>query len=279
MRILALICLAVSFSACQTTVQHDDPLADEVATVEERLSSTEGGQLLLSAINASGGIRAWLESPTSSYTWEYGPYKSRLTADNHSRRIYHDMLDPATDSVMGQIAWDGESAWKYPDTLAIFSARFWSSTGFYFQSIPFVLADSGVRYDVLPEDTLDGVPHAIVKASFDDNVGDSYGDTYTLYLDADSSLVRAIRYTSTYGQGRPAPEEMNESLMYYLDYTTIDGLTVPTRFETYSYQDGVKGPQRGSASASNISYRAPFDEARLIMPEGGAIDPAPNVEN
>jgi len=276
MKLVSLLCLVVVWAACQTTAT--DPIAAEEAAVHDRLNATEGGQLVLRAIDAAGGVRAWLEASTSSYTWQFGSTRSRQTANNRTRQIYHDLLETtdSVDTVYGQMAWDGTDAWVYPDSLNA-SPRFQTTTAYYFQFIPFVLADPGLRYEVLPDDMLDGVSHQMVKASFDDDVGDSYGDTYTLYLDPDNGLVRAIRYTVTYGRGRPDPAQLSESLMYYLDYETIGELTVPTRFETYGFYDGQKGDLRYRASSSDISFSVPFDENRLVMPEGGRVELPPTA--
>ncbi len=246
--------------------------------------ATDGGRILLRAIDAAGGIRAWLEAPTSAYTWEYGGenflVKSHLVASNRRRVIYHDLLAlgsrPEPKPLTAQMAWDGANAWVYPDTTQI-NPRFWATTAYYFQSIPFVLADPGIRTDELPNDTLDGTVHQMVRITYDDGVGDSYGDRYTLYVHAETGRLSAIRYSATFGRGRPTPDQMTETLMYYLDYITVDGLTVPTRFESYAYSNGQKGELRGTASASDISFRAPFDESRLVMPEGGRVQTFPAV--
>ena len=276
-RLFVLILLLALIAGCGT--EEADPIGEEAAAITERLASSEGGALVLRAIDAAGGIRAWLEAPTSSYTWEYGGdawlMKTHLVADNRSRRIYHDIL--ATGSRLEPVesdatmAWDGEKAWVHPDTSNV-NPRFWAPLAYYFQSIPFVLADPGLRYTVLEDDSLDGTAHQMVRVGFDDGVGDSPGDTYTLYVHPESGRVGAIRYSVTYGRGRPEPgEPVSETLMYFLDYETVDGLTVPTRFESYAFDGTTKGDLRGTASASDISFRAPFDEARLVMPDGGRV--------
>ena len=278
MRRLSILGLVALFFGCQA--EPEDPLATEAEAIRARLATSEGGQLVLRAIDAGGGIHAWLEAPSSSYTWDFGSdgflVKSHLVANNRTRQIYHDLtaigsrVEPV--ALNAQMAWDGKSAWIYPNTVQV-NPRFWASTAYYFQSIPFVLADPGIRYEVLADDSLDGTVHHLTKVSYDDSVGDSYGDTYTLYVHPETGRLSAIRYSATFGRGRPAPGEVRETLMYYLDYETIDGLTVPTRFESYSFADGRKGALRATALASNISFREPFDEGRLTMPEGGRVQP------
>ena len=209
-------------------------------------------------------------------------FESYLIADNQTRQVYHDLrtfgTPEAVEEVDARFAWDGEEAWMSPADREQPNPRFWATTGYYFESIPFVMADPGVRFRVLPPEELDGVPHARVMAYYDSGVGDSPGDNYTMYLDPETNRVNAVLYTVTYGRAyEPTPggpeATASGTLFHYSDYTTVDGLTVPTRFRGYAYRDGVQGDLRNKAWASEISFREPFDATRLEMPEDARIEP------
>lgn len=278
------------FTACggQLEAPGTSAVEQQILDATERLSSSEGGRTVLRAINAHGGLKAWYEAPTSSFTWEYsnagmnGRFKTRAVVDNQTRRAYHEILEIGTPDepkpYEGRFAWDGEQAWIYPADTSIINPRFWALTGYYFQQIPFVLADPGLSYEVLPDEELDGKAYDMVKVSFGNGVGDSPGDTYTLYVDKESDMVAAIRYTVTYGRQPPAPgddEPPGETLMLYEDYTTVDGLTVPTHFYGSNFADGAVVDFKNEAWATDISYSRPFDESKLEMPEGARIQPPP----
>ena len=253
-----------------------------------RLSATPGGQVVLRAIDAHGGLEAWYEAPTSSFTWEYSNvgsnarFKTRAVVDNQTRRAYHEILTIGTpdapEPFEGRFAWDGEQAWIYPADTPTINPRFWALTGYYFQQIPFVLADPGLTYTVLPDEEMDGKPYDMVRVSFGAGVGDSPGDTYTLYVDKDDDMVAAIRYTVTYGRqpsGEADARRPAETQMLYQDYTTVDGLTVPTHFYGSNFADGAVVDFKNEAWAAEISYRQPFDESKLAMPDGARIQPPP----
>ncbi len=274
--------------AAETTLTDAQIKAAEART---RLEVSDGGKLVLRAIEAHGGLEAWYNAPTSSYTWEYSNtgadmrFKTAMVVENDSRRAYHDILTLGTPEeapeYAGSFAWDGEQAWIYPADTPKINPRFWALTGYYFEMIPFVLADPGLRYEVLPDEELDGEAHDMVKVSFDTGVGDAPGDTYTLYLNKDDGMVDAIRYTVTYySQARPQAKKKagppRETLFDYEEYTTVDGLTVPQRFLGYTFVDGKKGEARNEAWCAEISFRKPFDEAKLTMPEGGKVQPMPS---
>src|SRR5690606_5814271 len=123
----------------------------------------------------------------------------------------------------------------------------WATTGYYFEQIPFVLADPGLRYTRLPGDTLDGRPRPVVRVGFDAGVGDAPGDTYVVYLDPDTWRVAAVRYTVTYGRRVDPATPPPETLLRYEGYVTVDGLTVPTHFRGFSFEDGRIGPQKSEA--------------------------------
>lgn len=245
------------------------------------MEASDGGRLLLESIDAHGGLEAWYEAPTSSYTWEYAnqpsdvQFKSFMVVDNATRRAYHDLLtvgpygDP--QPVDARFAWDGENAWMYPDSIDAVNPRFWALTGYYFEQIPFVFADPGLHYEVLEPDTLNGRPHQLVRVSFDPGVGDSPGDTYVAYIDEETRRIGAVRYTVTYGRPYDAEEPDRATLLEYSDYVTVDGLTVARHFVGHNYVDGAVTSFKNEAWADSISFRRPFDASQLEAPPGARV--------
>lgn len=263
-----------SFNAEEMTTK-EHPLSAQVKT---RLMESEGGELLLQTIEAHGGLDAWHHAETSSYLiGSTGGVQSKMVANNRTRQVYHDIRSMGADapSSGAQMVWDGTNAWVYPDTLRV-NSRFMATTWYYFHSIPFILADPGVRYEILPNEVLEDVEYRLLRATFDDGVGDAPGDHYTLYIHPETHLVDALRYRSTYGSGRPPiNDEMTETLLDYMDYVTVNGLTVATKFQGFGFSEGLRGDQYYEVMASEISYRIPFDPSRLTMPSDARIDPGP----
>ena len=253
----------------------------------ERLMASEGGQMVLDVIENHGGLEAWYAAPTSAYSWEYSNFggnmrfKTSLVADNSTRRIYHQITALGTPDAVepfdGRMAWDGQEAWISPASVEQINPRFWAATGFYFQSIPFILADPGVNFKVFSPEEHDGVNYHRVTAYYDVNVGDTPGDTYTLFINPETGMLDVVLYTVTYGRPYEPGDEWptvptRGNFFRYSDHVTVDGLTVPTRFRGYAYDNGVVGDLRNEAWASDFSYREPFDESQLAMPPGGRIE-------
>ena len=263
------------------------PATTQAESARVRLMASEGGQLVLRAIEAHGGLETWYNTRTSAFAWEYSNagmdfrFKSYQVADNRTRLIYHELQTLGTcanpEPATGSFAWNGTDAWIHPAAIKAINPRFWATTPYYFQLIPFLLADPGLRYTMLPKQELDGVFYDMVRVGYKEGVGDSPGDTYTLYVDQRSGLVRAIRYTVTYFSGQPPSEEApkRETLFYYEGYVTVDGLTVPTRFRGFLFQDGQMGEFKNEAWASDISFNGSFDADKLVAPAGGRVQAPP----
>ena len=277
-------------SSPSANVVPTDEVERRVEAARAHLTQNEGGRRILGAIEAHGGLTAWYRAPTSSYTWTYANkdadlrFSSFLVVDNRSRRAYHDLLtvgayDDARP-VDARLAWDGDRAWIAPDSLKQPNPRFWALTGFYFQQIPFVLADPGTNYEALPDDSIDGTPHDMVRVTFGEDVGDSPDDTYVLYLDKETGRVDAIRYTVSYGRDVGPDAALPQTFFDYQKYVAVDGLTVPTRFEGYTYdEDGGPGDTlRSEAVADSISYRRPFDDSKLEPPADARFVSLPGGE-
>jgi len=272
-------------SETASAAESPDPAisASARANAEEaraRLEASEGGRLVLRAIEAHGGLERWFATPTSSFGWEYSNvganlrFKTRMVAHNRSRHVYHDVVSLGTPDeprpFEGRMAWNGEEAWFVPADVTRINSRFWALTGYYFQMIPFVFADPGVDYELLPDEELDGETYDMVEVSYEEGVGDA-NDYYITYVDQESGLVHAIRYVVTFG-GRPPG---GETLFYYEDYNTEDGLTVPTGFRGYGFADGERGSFRNEAWTTDIDFGVPFDSTRLVPPDSARIDPLP----
>ena len=280
--------MVIGFVGCASpSDEADSSIQQHVEDARTRLNDSEGGQLVLRAIEAHGGLETWYRAPTSSYTWEYAnedaniQFESFLVADNQTRRVYHDLMSLGPygepQPIDGRFAWNGDIAWIQPDSLQQPNPHFWATTGYYFQQIPFVLADPGLVYERMPDDTLDGTAYEMVKAGYESGVGYSPDDTYTLYVHPETNRVNAIRYTVTYGRDVPADADLPETLFYYEDYVTVDGLTVPTHFRGYQYTGSGTGAFKNEAWADSISYRRPFDASKLEPPEGARIVQPPAV--
>lgn len=217
-----------------------------VAAAAERLSASEAGRLIAASIDAHGGLATWLRPGTVQFEFDYRPLgqperrmHTRSDVDLwRARARQEELADDEDDGAEATFGWDGEQAWIVPDADAFpATARFWSTTPYYFIGIPFVLADPGARYERLEDAQLDGVVHRLVKVGYETGTGDSPDDYYILYLHPETHRVAAIRYIVSF-PGRFAPGEHSpEKLMRYGEFTEVDGLWLARHFDTFGWSE------------------------------------------
>lgn len=228
-----------------------------------RLSASKAGKLVAQAIEAHGGLEAWLRPGTIAFTFDYRPLGAPARRmHTHSRvdlwrsRAVHEERGEGADARFG---FNGSIAWIVPGPEAFpITPRFWATTPYYFVGIPFVLADPGVRFAQLKDGSLDGETYHIVKATFEAGTGDSPDDYYVLYIHPRTFRVGAIRYIVAYpGMFEPG-QHSPEKLMRYDDQRQVDGLWFAHRLDTYRWgPDGI-GEKVTEISVSEVGLGAPI---------------------
>ena len=173
-----------------------------------------------------------------------------------------------------KIGFDGKEVWVAPNKMAYGegkrSARFYHNLNFYFFAIPFVLADPGINYGVLPQDTIMGKMYDVLKIAYQDGVGDAPEDYYITYSDPDSHQLEWLLYTVTYYSGEKS-DRFN--CINYAEWKEVSGLVVPTKMIGYRYSDGQVGEKRYEKLFSDISFsKATLDQNQFEMPDVAEID-------
>ncbi len=238
---------------------------------QQVLPPDPGKEVATRMIEAHGGLERWQSAPTVSF--EVAPQPSgavtRVTVEQGARRAYHDF--PGTDT---RLSWDGNQAWSENWTSRQ-SPRFAALLNYYFMNLPWLTADPGVILGEPETGTLldDPTEYITVRMSFEPGVGDTPEDTYLLYIDPTSYRLHATEFTVTYGRA----EASEPRVLVYEDYTTVDGLTVPTKAVSYRKD----GSSSGIREVRNWSFSASFDESRMVMPADAVLDtssPTPEGE-
>lgn len=211
---------------------------------------------------AHGGFEKWSEMQSLSYL--RGEETTVTNLQNRKIRL---------ESPTQTIGFDGENVWISPDSLDASRARFYHNLYFYFYAMPFVVGDPGVFYEAVEPREIKGKMYNGVKVSYDNGVGDSPKDNYIVWVDPESNLMEWLMYTVTFRSGESS-ESYN--LIKYGDWKNVNGLTLPTKLEWYTYEDGVAGESRNEAIFENVqlSEEAPSNDL-FEMPENAQIAPPP----
>jgi len=220
---------------------------------------------MLKGLEAHGGLDAWSKMKTMEFSFPKGEATELHQVDLPSRKVRISHPDYT-------IGYDGQEVWVTPnkEALGSMSARFYHNLIFYFYAIPYVLADPGVNYEVLPDRTVNGKVLDAIKISFNDGVGDAPDDYYIAHFDKETHEFYFLLYTVTYFSG-----ETNEnfSAIVYDNWVEQNGLKVPQSMKGFKFAADTLGEQR---------YERIFDDIRLTdialedvlfeMPDGAVID-------
>ncbi|HJK89323.1 MAG TPA: hypothetical protein RMH26_01210, partial [Polyangiaceae bacterium LLY-WYZ-15_(1-7)] len=255
-----------------------------VAEARARLAGSEAGRLVWESIEHHGGLRAWLAAGTIAFEFDYRPVDAperRMHTfqkiDLWSARAVHEELEGGAGA-SARFAWDGERAWIAPGPDAFPTpARFWALTPYYFVGMPFVVADSGARYERLPDAELDGVLHRLVKITYEAGTGDSPDDYYVLYLHPRTHALAALRYVVAYPGFFPDGGHTPEKLMRYDAFEAFEGpagaVRLATRYDTsrWDAEAGRPGEVVTRITASRVGLGETYPEDVFAPPPGADV--------
>ncbi len=255
MRLLTTLFLA---SALPLLAQTESDVQARVSDSTNRLAQSEGGQLILDSIEAHGGLKRWFTNGPLHFRWIYhrtdqGPESvvdTVETVDPWSSKVVHTV--PAQPGV--SFGWDGENSWINPaDAQFGTPPAFWALTPYYFVGLPFVLADPGTNFEVLPDIDFEGKSYHQVKVTYDAGTGDSPDDYYIAAIDPDTKRLRGVRYVVTspvLDRTGPGPEKF----LTHEGLHDVDGVLLPTSHVTYAMNGDEVGEKMRTAEVSEIKF-------------------------
>lgn len=255
----------------------EESIEQRVADAQARLEANDAGKLLSQAIEAQGGLKNWYARGPIGFRFNYMPKGERPPYDTYqlvdtwsARAVHHLHSDPQV-----RFGWDGKRAWQeLPKGKELkINARFWALTPYYFVGIPFVLADPGVKLAGMEPIELEGKRYNRIKATFEAGTGDAPDDYYVLYLEPKTSRVRAVSYIVSYKGFFPEGGHSPEKLMYYDGDQTIEGITLPTHYRTFSMKDGLPVEHVTDVTLTDVSFKPEtLDSAFDKPPEATVVE-------
>ena len=208
--------------------------------------------------DAHGSYSAWSQMNSLSFSLANGEHQ---LIDLHSRKVL-------VEGEKRTIGFDGKDVWVVPDSL-ITGARFYHNLYFYFFSMPFVLGDPGINYEIVGDKELFGMNLSGIKISYGDGVGDSPKDNYILYFDKASNTMKALMYTVTF-KSQEASDKFN--LIKYDEWQEVEGILLPKKLQWYQYKNDSEGEMRNEVIFSGITLsKDKPNEKSFIKPEGAGI--------
>jgi hypothetical protein len=231
-------------------------------------------------IEAHGGLQKWNEATALSYTYIfYMPgapeqvdpwWVVKSTTEIKTGRAIQDWpMDEATLVFDGKEAWT--TNWKRGNP-----PRFMAYFDYEKLTLPWVTQRMGVKLSApgrakLPKDEKE---YITVTMTFEPGSRITPKDEYTMFIDPETYLLKAMRYALTYGammdrMGVPAGAKGIGPFVHIVDlYHDVDGMKFPAKFHTTN----VEGKLLGRHVALDFKLDDGFDEMRMRKPANAVVD-------
>ncbi|MEO1009969.1 MAG: DUF6503 family protein [Bacteroidota bacterium] len=244
--------------------EHPKTQASEEQEVEQKEESVKvfsRNMELAKVLEAHGGIEHWKRMGTLVFEIPKGEEPEKHTIDLHSRK---DKIE------MGQVAlgFDGKDVWiKDKEEIYQGDPAFYHNLMFYFQAMPFVLADPGIRYGKTSDLVFEGKTYPGISVRYDEGVGTSYKDEYFLHYDPNTYRMAWLGYTVTYGSNKKSDDVR---WIRYTDWVNEQGLLLPKSLTWHAYANSEIGPPKNTLLFEGISLgEAPRPASFYQIPDGG----------
>jgi len=241
-----------------------------IAAVDAHLASSDGGQVLHSALVAHGGLQRWYTRGALDFTIDVVPTQApaarrhtRVTTDLWSRRTYQHLVDEPSR----RFGWDGEVAWIARDAGSFgFPIGPWATIPFVFAALPFSLADAGVVITQVDDREIDGTSYHVLVLSFDAGSEIGPSDTYTLFIDTYTRRIGGVRYDvprpAYFPEGGTAPQRF----MAFHGVEEVEGIRLAPTIRVHAWGPAGPGDVLAEITLSDITFRRDLDEDAFHVP-------------
>lgn len=228
-------------------------------------------------IKAHGGLTAWKNSPSLSFEHimsvpqspTFKPWLSNETHHPISRQSYIEWGDGA------KLGYDGKDVWS-KDWKILNPAGMMSRVAFFFLNIPWITQDDIVNLKLIEDSVVDhiekGKSFYTIHMTFD---GASPYEYYDLYIDKASHMLKGVKYAfvdKDLMKIFKVPAEvksMGPHLKVFKEYTEVDGLKFPSRYDTHDLTQG--GLVFGVHNITKYSVSKTFPYSKAKRPQGAVI--------
>lgn len=214
---------------------------------------------------AHGGLEKWNEMQALTYSFLRGEKDEVQKMDLRNRKA-------RIEGKGYTIGFDGEEVWVAPNKAAYSgsSARFYHNLMFYFYAMPFVLADPGINYEVLPQGEILGKMYNKISITYGSGVGDAPDDEYIICFDPETNKMEWLLYTVTYFSKEKGKKY---NALHYNKWQEVNGLLLPETNAGYRTSNDSITEKRYESLFKNVSISTEaFDQSIFEMPSEAEID-------
>ena len=241
---------------------------------------------IASVVKAHGGSDRWRQLTSIYVEREHlfagteQPIRFNIHGEYPSHRIYQSWQAPP-----GTLAWDGERAWSSNWPLADrLMPRYVAAIGFYLVNMPWLVQQDATTLEsrgcigTLPGHSdrrflviaADYEPDPVRKPAWYEGPRDSYD----LYIDTESKLLRGVMQNWTYASrldAAEAPPSITAISQLFVPETFIEvnGLIMPNEYSAYT----PEGEVAASGRFYGYDFSRPFDAGLLFPDDAASVQP------
>lgn len=226
-------------------------------------------------IRAHGGLDAWSNAPSISYTHDMvdprKPDDHWLSKEIHEqgrRRCYQEWTKDEAVLVNDQNQiWT--VGWKRLNPPSMMSG-----VSYFFINMVWMTQDEAANLELREDAQVDAIEKGkvfkTVRLTFE---GASEHEYFDMYIDPDTYVLRGVNYTVTHKglfKAFGLPEDtkfMGPLLKVYKEYTEVNGLQLTTRYDTYT----PNGQAYGIHTVTDYDLTSAFDESLLKRPANAVV--------
>ena len=228
-------------------------------------------EIITKTLEAHGGLKTWEKAEVIKFhkiarpvsqdgKLPYSPWITVETIHKPTERVVIEL--PIDNGLIirtnEEILYKGIS----PSKMQTANPAMLSLMTYKFTNLPWLTQQEGVTVHEPTEAKLpnEEKTYHCIKITYDDSFGYAIGDFYKLYIDPDSYQYKAVGFSVNMGQFIEGAGSSPEMVHVFKEYKTVNGLVIPTQYETYRM--GLEGddiPFGATHDLWSIEFTKKFD--------------------
>lgn len=253
----------LSILACKQSLKNEEK--EPQISMEEKMDDHAFPEALSKVFDAHGRLELWKRQRTLSFVLPNPELPETHTIDLWSRK---DRMD--TDQF--SLGFDGKQVWLLdPQKNYRGDPAFYHNLMFYFQAMPFVLADDGIVYTAAEDLEFGGKSYPGIQIGYKTGVGASSKDEYFIHFDPETHQMAWLGYTVTYMTGEHSD---NFRWIHYNEWQEVDGVLLPKAITWHNYEGRTILEAKNTVLFENVSLsEEPKPDSFYAKPEGAEFIP------
>ncbi|WP_289045896.1 DUF6503 family protein [uncultured Olleya sp.] len=262
--LLYTLCIALLVVSCKNETQStpkDSPMPKEVTKTVATKTYPEN---ITKVFDAHGGIDNWNALQALEFTITKPTGKEVTTVNLKTRQSVITMPNHT-------LGFDGNNVWLNSKNEEAYKGnpKFYYNLMFYFNAMPFVLADNGINYGDAKPLVFEGVTYPGIKISYDNGIGSSSDDEYIVYYNPETFKMEWLAYTVTFNTKAKSEKW---SFIKYGKWQTIEGVVVPDTLTWYVVEDNLPVKKRNDLPFTDVKlFKKALPVSTFVKPETAEV--------